>query len=310
MYKTYKTEALSETYTYLFFGLIVKSEIELPGIAVPEQEAQLNIAFGKTPPTLENPLGKGACFIARKNEFLLEVKGVASYYISNGNSIIIEPKENNDTDSIILFLFGSAFGALLFQRNILPLHASAFEYNNKAILLAGISGAGKSTLAAYFNSKGFPILADDISAIDLQNNVPTLNASCGNLKLWKDALLKLNIGTENLKSVRLQLEKFSYPTNFTIKSLPIGKIYLLNNRNQSGIELEIVKGIDKFAAIKENTYRRFFIKGLGIESSYFASASAVTANCRVVRVKRPNAGFELESLANAILDDLNKDKNA
>ncbi|MEG8053162.1 hypothetical protein QP185_07710 [Sphingomonas aerolata] len=54
------------------------------------------------------------------------------------------------------YLLGTALGALLHQRALLPLHCNAIVHDGKAFLFCGDSGAGKSTLAAVFEARGYP----------------------------------------------------------------------------------------------------------------------------------------------------------
>src|SRR6185436_17962029 len=59
-------------------------------------------------------------------------------------------------------LVRSVTGAVLQQRGLLPLHASALLLGAGAIALLGPSRAGKSTLAAALARRGHPVLADDV----------------------------------------------------------------------------------------------------------------------------------------------------
>src|SRR5687767_37791 len=92
---------------------------------------------------------------------VLRIPEVASYRI-DATSILVSPAPAVPEQNLRLYLLGSAFGALLHQRGLLPLHANAVEIDGKAVAFMGASGEGKSTLAAWFHDRGFNIIADDV----------------------------------------------------------------------------------------------------------------------------------------------------
>ena len=57
--------------------------------------------------------------------------------------------------------------ALLQQRGVMTLHASAIETQAGAVLFAGPSGIGKSSLAAALVERGNTMLADDVTGVVL-----------------------------------------------------------------------------------------------------------------------------------------------
>ena len=79
--------------------------------------------------------------------------------------IVAEPRQGVPDSNVRLFLLGSAMGALLHQRGLLPLHTNAVEVGGRAFAFMGKSGAGKSTLAAWFHDRGFRIVADDVCVV-------------------------------------------------------------------------------------------------------------------------------------------------
>ena len=53
----------------------------------------------------------------------------------------------------------------------IPIHASAFEYKNKAILITAPSGVGKSTLGSrMYNLYNLPIINDDKPLLRVEND--------------------------------------------------------------------------------------------------------------------------------------------
>jgi hypothetical protein len=295
------------TFQYKAFGLLITSELEIPEFIPEEGIPDVYIGFGEVPEELFNPQFKGVRFQASPNQLILKVDRIANYFIEGGNTITIQHFLNSNIDEVRLFLLGSAFGALLHQRGLLPMHGSSLIFNDRAIIFSGVSGAGKSTLAAGFLKRNYKLLSDDISVVSLdENKKPWVFPGYPHMKLWADSLEKLGMNPLHLSRVRPQLNKHNLPVNnsFVLDSILLSGIYILQTKNTSGILLEPLKGIEKFNALKNNTYRLNFIQGLGNNESHFTHLSALAQHCFVTRITRPSKGFSLEELLATIEKEL------
>jgi len=65
-----------------------------------------------------------------------------------------------------LYLLGSAWGALCYQRDLLVLHASAVRVDGRAVAFCGRPGMGKSTLAAWLAESGHALVSDDLARFE------------------------------------------------------------------------------------------------------------------------------------------------
>ncbi len=289
--------------TYHVFGLKIKSVIPLPAPLIsyplPGLKPDVVIEYGKTPDVLTNPQFKGVRFQAGPGEFLLRVDGVALYYVHDGRCITIMPEAEASVDDILIFLMGSAMGALLHQRNILVIHAGAIEVNGESVVFSGPSGIGKSTLTAGFHQRGYPFLADDVCAITTANGHPEVIPGFPRLKLWADVLKKLNTDKDALKSIRWgqDLKKYFLPVD-TIQNTPVllKSVFVLETTNTNKMEIFALKGGEKIDPIIDNTYRLSFLEGLGGKKDHFRQCAAVAAGAAVYRTVRQNKGFLLNEL--------------
>jgi hypothetical protein len=208
------------------------------------ETADVQIRFGAVPENLEGAVAKGVLYQARPNHFLLRMDKIAAFLISNGREVLIDRAPEATDDEILLFLFGSAFGALLHQRGLLVLHASAVETARGAALFVGHSGNGKSTLAAALRKRGYRILADDVCSLALDAaGQPVVLPGFPQLKLWADTAKKLEQETEPLRRVRPQLEKFALPVEdgFVNEPRPLFAVYHLTTINKQEFKLEAVE---------------------------------------------------------------------
>jgi hypothetical protein len=289
--------------TYHIFGLNISSGIPLPALPVlhsqPDVTPDVIIEYGKTPAALTNPHIKGVRYQAGPGEFLLHVDHVACYYVQDGRRVTVMPETGVGADEILLFLMGSAMGALLHQRNVLVLHAGAIAVNGKSVVFSGPSGIGKSTLAAGFHQRGYPFLADDVCAIMTVNGHPAVIPGFPRLKLWADVLKKLNTDKDELKSVRWgkDLEKYFLPVeSIQDTPVPLKSVFVLETTNTDKMEITALKGAEKIDPLIDNTYRLHFLEGLGGKKDHFKQCATVAAKVAVYRTVRPNRGFLLKEL--------------
>jgi len=296
---------LISPYTYCAFGLIISSEFECPELITSNGTPDVFIKFGKTPQSLTDPLFSGVRFQTNGHEFLLTVDKIARYYVQNGNSITIDLHPNYEISEVRLFLLGSAFGALIHQRGLLPFHGSSVKIGDSAIILSGLSGAGKSTLAAAFHKKGYDILSDDISVISFSDKgIPMVHPGYPQMKLWPDSMVKLGENPSNYSKIRKQVEKHSVPikNSFWGKSLPLSKIFIISSSNLGELKVESIKGVEKISLLKTHTYRFNFVAGLQLQVKHFTSFELLGKNVEIYKLTRPTGKFVFDDLIGLILD--------
>ncbi len=292
-------------FKYWGFGLHIDSEIEFPELLPCDfAEADVTIKRGVAPAILIGAdIIKRAFSFVGYDEYLLTIKNVCRYYVHKGSEIIFEPWNDIDERSIRLFLLGTAMAALLYQRNLIPLHASAIIKDGKLVVFAGTSGAGKSTLSAYTTSKGYDLFTDDICV--LQNNIPGKpglfgTASYPMLKLWENTINELNNDQFNKDfNVRPKLPKFGqfFFNTFITKPIPLGKIFILRSTGSiEKIEVNRLENISIFRQLILQSYRRQFINSPKLKVVQFSILSQIANEIPVYEVKRPLNGTSVEQL--------------
>ena len=260
------TTAGMRAYSYWVFGLQVTSELSLPELYAGAEPADVVIRRGPVPDDLPDAQAHGVLYQAAPGVFRLKVNGIARYLVTDGREIVVQADADADASAVRVFLLGSAMGALLLQRGILPLHTSAIESAGRCVAFAGNSGRGKSTLAAAFHGRGYRVLADDVLAVRDGRGVPPMAYSGSReLKLWADALDLLEIEADGLRRARPQVEKSCLPTGADAPPapLPISHVYLLDPSNQDRLALEPVEGTGKLEVLVRHTYRGHYLEGLG-----------------------------------------------
>ena len=281
--------------------------MELPELIVEDfnTDADVEITLGDNPEHLETPTQIAVGYEIGDKQLLLKLEGVASFLVTNGDRIIVDKQCENCDNDVRLFILGTCIGTILLQRNILPLHASAFEYEGEAVLVCGNSGVGKSSTANSFKLDGHRILTDDICAIDLSSDRPRAVSGYPQSKMWEDSLMALNVDYNNLETIRKDITKRKLPlgNSFLHGMVPINRMYLLTRHNGDRIEVNSVTQGNKLNCILKMTFRKYLVKDMKVQVGHFFNSSQFAAKIEIRRIRRPH-NCKIEDLKNFIKEDL------
>jgi len=301
---------MTDAYRYACYGLTLQSQLQLPELLPLSAPS-----FGANAPDIAIRLGVvaqdglaggkqlGPYVWVNTRSLWLQVPHVARFLVSEGREILINPESDIDEDSLRVFLLGSAFGALLFQRGYLVLHGNAIRIGDRCMVCVGPSGAGKSTLAAGFMRRGYPILADDVVPVDSQcRALPGFPR----IKLWQDVADQLALDTTVLRRIRPNTEKFNLPVGSAgaAAPLPVRWIYILDSDHLEALKLEPILGMQRFQPLHSNTYRVRFLQGMALKPEHLKLCGQLAGRIRLARLTRPRKGFNLEPMIDRILADI------
>lgn len=305
-----------QRYRYKVYGLIVESEIELPEL-VPALDGppQVVIHFGDVPEQLKEMIGEWSWCAASSSEFMFAIDGVARYYVSNGNKIIVERwiglEASVPPADIRLWLLGSAFGALLHQRGLLPLHVSAIRAPSGVWAFTGESGEGKSTLAGFLHRRyGWQLVSDDVSVIEQTCSATLIQPGPRKLKLRADALSHLDF--QGCKSVRdlSNTDKFQLylADDRAYRPESLNALVILESVDaRVPASIERLKGVEAFDACMFAVYRSYMERWFKLPEQRISDLARLCRNIAVYRFRRPRslAEFELnlQPLMNLMLNE-------
>jgi serine kinase of HPr protein (carbohydrate metabolism regulator) len=204
-------------------------------------------------------------------------------------------------------LLGSCMGAVFHQRKMLVLHATSIKYGDTCAIFAGDSGIGKSTLAAALHQRGYQVLGDDLCVI---NSNCEVYPGYPQLKLWHDTTERLDIDTQGLRLIRSQVSKYAYPlgTGFFTTPLPIGTVYLLYRWNKPDFDLAAIHGLEKFRALRNNTYRLEYLEGTDLQQVHMKNCSSLANTVRMIALTRPDDGFQINRLLDLVDEDMKSNR--
>lgn len=280
-------------YRYRAFGLNVSSQVPLtelsPAISNSSAPTDVSIHFENLPERSES-IGGNHSIHVENDEVSLTVDSVARYRIRGGREIAIDPYPNASPRNVRLFLLGSVFGVLCHQRGLLPLHANAIVVNGQAIVFAGQQGIGKSTLTAYYHSRGYRVLCDDVCVISFdEGGRPLAWPGMSRLKLWRDAAETFGYDSRKLERVVEELDKYNVPLMASVAKgpFPATRMYILSDL-AAGAATEIVPltGSAAVQAIMSNTYRNIHLQPMRLTGANFVQATLLAKGARIFSAPR------------------------
>lgn len=299
------TPAPDMPYRYRAYGCNIASDIPFLQLMPGMDPALDTISIRRCdtlPDAPEEATRLGPFSIAAPNFLSVNVDQVVHIVALSGDTLLYRPHEKSDATSLQVFLLGSGLGGLLMQRKFLVMHGNAVQINGTCTLCVGKSGAGKSTTAAGLMQRGFRVMSDDVCAI---NDYSQIIPGIPHIKLWQNSADHLEIKTEGLSRIRPELEKYRIPMDdaFLAGPLSIKRVYVLSPAQTDTVTCETITGHKKLAALRANTYRLPFVKGMGLESLHFRQIAHLAQQVTVKLVRRPTEGFKLDQLLDVLIAD-------
>jgi hypothetical protein len=300
---------MSISHFYQAYGLTFQSDQPVDSLlAVEEQNAQVTINRGR----VEDHIGQQifttshANWRAAKDIFSLEIENVAKYLVRNGNEIWIEAAPAASDDDINAFLISSAFAALLQQRRLLTLHASAIMTDRGSVLFVGLSGSGKSTTLAALADMGYEMVTDDIAALGVADDgTAEIIPSFPFARLREDALARLGKSKEDYSRLRSKVEKYIVPMDgFDAAPKPVQRIFLLDINEKPEIDVKPLGFTDAFYWLSYFTFRKRFYDGLQLGDFHFQQLSRLVQSTSVHQICRPDYPYMLDEWIGRIVEEI------
>jgi hypothetical protein len=290
------------SFDYRVFGLNIRSDFELPELFPADCAEEPDIRIRRGPVTGSEAPG----LQADGDVLVLTIHDVARYRIDGGREIVMDPEAGVPERNLRLFLLGSAFGALLHQRGLLPLHANAVEIEGRAIAFMGESGAGKSTLAAWFHDRAHRIVADDVCVVrfDAAGNA-LAQPGLPRLRLWDEALEATGRSAAEFARSYAGDEtfnKFDVPIaaqTAADRELPLAAAYILERGERT--EIQSLQGLEAVEAVFAHTYRGAFVAPADAAQSHWSAALQLVRSMPVFRFTRPWTLRGLDDSCSAVL---------
>jgi hypothetical protein len=300
-------------YAYTAYGLAIHSFLPLPELICEEQKADVVFRLGKIDESNLHTVDKTHRFKADSNEAYYFMEGVGSFLARKGQEIIVDPRMDADERVVRLCLLGPVLALILHQRQRLVLHASAIAAGDKAIVFLGGQGWGKSTLAAALHVRGYRMLADDVTAVQMDSDCPKVLPGFPQFKLWPDAVTALGDSPEGLPLVHPDFAKraFRATSVFSRCSLPLKRIYVLGRGEY--VEIEPLSPREALLELIRHSYAARFgnhlLQATGI-AKHFKQCVGLVQNARLYRFRRPTSLSFLDEQVSILINDISREKES
>lgn len=169
-------------------------------------------------------------------------------------------------EDMTVYFLGPIMGFVLRRRKTTCLHSSGVELHGHAICFCGDAGYGKSTTAAALALRGYPVIAEDIVALEQLSDrflaVPGYPRVC----LWPESVQMLLGSADNLPLITPTWEKRYLPLDgrrarFAGGKLPLGLVYVFADRldDASAPRIETIGSPEAVLQLVQNTYMNWVL---------------------------------------------------
>lgn len=288
-------------YCYAAYDLRIHSRVPLPELiaaAGGTPDVTIRYAEIERPPDQE---GENT-FLYAPGEALLCWKNVGTFLVRGGGEIYVQPAPEVDEETLRLFLLGAVMAALLHQRGLLVLHASAVCVDGGVVAFVGEKGWGKSTAAAALHARGHSLVTDDLLAVEVDPSGTSLVLpGFPQLKLFPSAAAAtLGDDPQQLAPVNSGTEKRLRPVGaaFTSRRLPLRAVYILGREGELGVEP--LPPREAVIQLVRHTFVAHLVGATGRAGAHLNQCGAVARQARVCRLTRPLDLTALPALARRI----------
>jgi hypothetical protein len=300
-------------YCYTAYGLGIHSTLLLPELVSEPRKADVVFRLGKVDAPDLARLDETRSFKATPEEAYYRLEGVGKFRVCGGREVVIEPSPNAEERTVRLCLLGPIVALILHQRGRLVLHASTVDIAGNAVSFLGGQGWGKSTLAAAFHVRGHVMLADDVTAIQMNSTGAMAVPSYPQLKLWPNSIIALGHTPEELPVLHPDFTKraLRITSGFPVAPSPLKRIYVIASGPR--LEVEFLPPQQAFIELIRHAYAARFgnhlLEATGI-AKHFKQCARLAQNTSVFLFRRPALLSALDEHVRLLMDDISCEQSS
>jgi hypothetical protein len=258
---------------------------------------------------VKDPLYADAERQVGRNEFVMHVAGVGSFFVRDGREVEYETAPGADPDWIDLYLKMQVMVVLLHQRGIISFHASSFIHDGRGIMILGESGAGKSSLTASFVLDGASFLTDDLTPVVFRREEPHVLPLYSSIRLREHSVGELEIGTDELSRAEAGSGKhYMRVAKAGRESYALSTVVKIEIGGDSAPVFCSPEPAESFSLLRSEVCFWEVLRGMPeTEAAYLHQLLEIVKKVDVVRVVRPQ-DIRIKELKEAISNYLGQDK--
>lgn len=270
-------------------------------LIIPHFISDINIIHASLPSILSKAKARGVLWQAASGRFFLNVPNVASYLVTAGNSITIDPAPDVLPSVLQHQMEMLPLAALSYQQGLLAFHAATVANVHGAVLITGDSGTGKSTLLAALSLRGWQVLADDLTIIGLnEQGHPFVYPTSSGISLWPDSLKLLGINSASFPRIDANRHKFTPSVRKFCAPQPLRAIFRLSVHSKSVVETEELPVNVRFRALGSYLYNSHVADALCDRIAYLRCMATIAESVSITIMRRPRGLWSVEALSDII----------
>ncbi len=226
----------------------------------------------------------------------------------DARTIEFRPLEHATQHTLTTYLLGQVLSFSLLSFGCEPLHATAVVVDGSAVAFLGDCGDGKSTLGAAFLARGYPLLTDDVLALQFDRAGVIAHAGPARLKLFPSVARSLlgRTGTRTLNPGTRKLVLSLTGRDATAAAVPLDALYVLcgsaRSRRASRVTLTPLRGQRAFVEVIRSAFNLIQIDKARLENQFRMATSLVNI-VPVTRLTYPRKLSRLAEVCEAVLAD-------
>ena len=293
-------------YRYVLCGLRVESDLAFPELTpwTGPDDAPVEIEFRlRAVAPLQDPGDSRSRFeVLGPDAIVFLIRGIGRVMIEQGRRVVFDAFPNVDPLTLRTNFIGIIQAVLWHQRGYLPLHGSAVAVGDHAIAVAGPSEAGKSATAAALTTRGYPLVADDLTVIDWQPEQPLVFPAYQKLRLQRDACDELNLFGTAVAEAHPSREKYVLSTEASPSNapVPITDIFMLADERGSEFSAQKLGPVLGVQNLLTSIHMLEAANALGLQKQVFSAINAIVAKVQLWRIVVPDGLDRLGETADSI----------
>ena len=308
---------------YSLYGLSLRSAIPLPCPVADRELASADVDLVECKPneileelgqerTLFREDGFWQCSLFEDGSAHVVWKEHFEFRVSaDAKQVLWRKLQEVPNEVFVTYFLGQVLSYCLLARGIEPLHATAIVVDDQAIAFLGDSGYGKSTLAATFLQRGYPLLTDDVLALEFRDKRIWARPGIARVKLNPDSADALLCGSRAIQ-MNSFTSKMIFPLNraqHLNRVVPLQALYVLPLKaSRSRIKVRRLAGRSAFFPIIQNTFNDTVLHPYRLKQQ-FVFADRLTRMVPINQLSYPRRMDVLPAIVDAVLADVSRSES-
>jgi hypothetical protein len=317
-------------YRYSLFGLTIATDLHfgnhlLPATDAPDltfhlQEGAAPVPDGPvqqlypkvTPADAAAPRPARVRLTRSVAGYNLSYAGVATFEIADGR-ITAYDWQPEKQELLEIFFLGPALAFYLEQLGIPAVHAAAVVVGKRAVAFLGSKSGGKSSLAAGFVQHGYPLLADDILALELRDGAIQARPAYPQMRLWPEQARHFLGHERELEFVHPAYPKYRVPVGpgtfgtFCPTPRSLACIYLPERRDPArhgtAVQITPLTRVTAVMALIRHSFIASLVQAADRQAERLAFFAQLAQQVPLRRLRYPNGLEYLPQVRHALLQD-------